>query len=180
MDKKLNSGFTLVEVTIALVLLSIFAIAFLYGQSGNYNDSIRMRELLTLHRLTDSKIQEAIINLPQFSGATETDIKEGKFDGDYEDYSFQIHYQKFTIPNFEQIMKAQTENKEGEEENQSQEETATANNSYISVIYKKLQENLEKMIWQVEVIVTNNLTKETYRLSRWVRDPKAKIDAKFQ
>ena len=38
MDKKLNSGFTLVEVTIALVLLSIFAIAFLYGQSGNYND----------------------------------------------------------------------------------------------------------------------------------------------
>jgi len=38
------------------------------------------------------------------------------------------------------------------------------------MVFDKLKQNMEKVLWQVRLTATNTDTKYTYTLSRWVRN----------
>ena len=72
MVKKLiltNRGFTLLEVMIAMMIFAFFITVFVATQGENLNDSMRMRQELIMQQLCESKINEIIIDPPEFREA---------------------------------------------------------------------------------------------------------------
>jgi prepilin-type N-terminal cleavage/methylation domain-containing protein len=172
MDKRINKnqrGFSLVEVMIALAIFSVFVTSLILTQSTNVNNSILMAEDLNLHNLAIMKMNETLIAEKEFTNATEKDPETGKFKGDdFKLYKFKIEYQKTEFPDFSQLM--------GQEEDEYSDKK---DDSIRKKIFDKLKKNVEEMIWQVKVTVTNTETDYKYELSSWITNPKAKIDLNF-
>lgn len=172
-----SHGFTLIEVTIAMTVFAIFASSFLISQGYNVSDSELSEEQLKLHMLCEKKMNELIINPPKFTNALQ-DTKETKTfeEEDFTNYSFTIEWKKLKVPDFAKLFAAQGENKgEGDDAapandsdyfNDSQK--SQRNSTIETMVFTKLKENLEKILWQVRLTVTNKENKTTYTLSRWV------------
>ena len=47
------------------------------------------------------------------------------------------------------------------------------------IIFEKLKKNIEEIIWQISVTVTEPNTNYSYTLNSWVTNEKAKIDTNF-
>lgn len=170
--RKLNQqGFTLLEVLMALTLFGFFITAFMIAQGYNISSSSQMREDITLHNLTERKINESILNLPKFTNATENDIKTGNFEEEgFKQYKFKIEYKKLEFPDFGQI----TGKSEDEDDDNSSESSGIEKK-----IYDKLKKNMEEIIWQIRVTVTNSETDYSYELTSWVINDNAKVDTNF-
>jgi len=165
--KKLNnqSGFSLIEVVIAIALFTVFAVVFVTGQGYNLLDSAKLREDILLKDLTENKINELIINPPEFRDSL-TLAKEVKVFEKFPDYEYSIEYKKVFIPDMNKITGQSAEEKD-EEKTQSQMEKR---------IFSIFKENMEKMIWQVSVTVKNKLSNESYQLSTWMMNHNAEVN----
>lgn len=159
-----QSGFTLMEVMIALVIFSVFAAAFVTGQGYNLMDSGKLREELLMKDFCENKINEIITNPPELRDAL-TLTKETKDIEGNSDYQTIVEYKKFFVPDMNKITGQDTDAKE-EESAQAQMEKR---------IFNVFKENMEKMIWQVEVTVKNKVIGETFRLSTWLNNPNADV-----
>src|SRR3989339_694491 len=137
-NKKSNSGFTLMEVMIAITLFATFMTVFALSFGKNRTDSTLMREDLFLQQLCENK----------------------------RTYEFEIEYKKFKIPDLNKI----TGNEDGEDGGDEM------NSGIQQSLYKKVQESLEKIIWQVKVTVINKSTKYSYSLSAWLYNYKAELN----
>lgn len=179
MKKRFQEGFTLVEIVIALILMSGFSLAFLMNQSGNFEDSNRMREELILHQLCKSKINETLMNLPEFNNATENDIEEKDFEDDFTNYRYKVEFKKFVLPDFQKLLSAQQAASETEEDTSANEGVDQTSQAYITKVFEKIKLNLENMIWQVRVTVWNKETERSFSLSTWVDDKQAKLDVQL-
>jgi hypothetical protein len=62
---------------------------------------------------------------------------------------------------------------EAEDKNQDKEETPQA--QLEKRIFKVFKDNMEKMIWQVEVSVKNKNSDSTYKLSTWLYNQNADV-----
>ena len=165
-----DKGFTLVEVMIAMAIFAVFITAFLMSQSSNIVGSSQMAEEITLHNLAESKINEILIDPPKFTNATENDVESKNFEDEgFKQYKYTIEYKKITFPNLADLMG------DGDEEDQQPDE----NQGIKKIIYQNLKKNLEKMLWQVKVTITNTETDYQYSLSSWIPDSKAKVDTNF-
>lgn len=164
---KNQKGFSLVEVMIALAIFSVFVTSLILTQSTNVNNSILMAEDLTLHNLAVSKMNEVLIQEKEFTNATEKDVDSGNFKDEYQKYKYTIEYKKNKFPEFNQIM--------GQEEDEYSNKDETIKKK----IFEKLKKNVETMIWQVKVTITNTETDYKYELKSWVTNHKAKLDLKF-
>lgn len=170
MDKRIvtdigTKGFSLVEVLIALALFLTFILSFLLSQESNKSKSIMLKEDVTLHNLAELKMNEALINPPQFTNATENDVESKNFDlEDYKKYKYTIKYKKLTVPNLNQL----TEQEEGDDN--------TSDQSIQKMVYEKLKTNIEQILWQVQVTVTNTETDYSYELSTWIINEEATVD----
>jgi len=165
-----NAGFTLIEVMVAVTIFGVFITAFVVSQGGNINNSVQMQETLTLLRLCENKINEAIIDPPKFTNLTDKEVITKNFTTEgYKKYKYSIEYKKVEFPDFEQLL------------GQTEEDTNRQGNDALvkKTLFKKLKENIEKIIWQVRVTVENTDTKEKYELTSWVENTKATIDTNF-
>lgn len=163
-----SKGFTLIEVMMAMTIFAVFITAILSSQSANVNQSMRMAEDLNLHSLAQMKINEVLLNPPVFTNATDNDAETGAFElEDFKDYKYKIEFSKTEFPNFDQLT--------GSDE----EETQTKNDAIKKLIFDKLKKNIELMIWQVKVTVTNTTTDYNYELSSWITNKDAKLDINF-
>ncbi|MGK0367824.1 MAG: prepilin-type N-terminal cleavage/methylation domain-containing protein [Thermoproteota archaeon] len=167
--KNNNKGFSLLEVLIALVLFSTFVVSYLTAQGYNVNDSINVREELILKNLAELKMNEIIINPPEFTaGLATTTVKKNFELEDYKDYRYEIIYKKIEVPDFTKLTGA----KDGEDGGDEPKGDANIQ----KIIMEKLKTNIEKIIWQVQITIRNTTTDSNFTISAWISDPDAKMD----
>jgi prepilin-type N-terminal cleavage/methylation domain-containing protein len=155
---KNENGFTLVEVMIALAIFSVFVTAYLTAQGFNISDSTVMREELQLKRFAERKINELIVDPPELKESLTLKPDGGKFEDD-ENFTYEVKYTKFVLPDFEKIMGS---SEEGQDPNEKK-------------IFANIKKNLEKIVWQVEVTVTNGTSERSYSVATWLYNHQAQV-----
>ncbi len=169
-----HSGFSLLEVMIALTLFGVFVSTFLVTQGYNVSDSALNEEQLLLHMLCDSKMQETLINPPRFTNAL-VDTKEVKSfeEKDYANYSYTVEWKKLKVPDFGKIFAANAAGGGGEAGEEGgnyfdDNQKGQRNNSVEKLVFDRMKENIERAVWQLRLTVTNKETNYSYTLSRWL------------
>jgi type II secretion system protein I len=154
-------GFTLIEVMIALAIFAVFITAFVSSQATNILSSTRMRSELLLHTLTQDKLNEILVSPPELTERLELTPETGRFD-DFEEFSFSVTYKRFMIPDLNRIMGDQ---------NQDDAQRAQLEQR----LFTTVKNNMERLLWQVEVQVTNSETRESHTLSTWLYNRDAQV-----
>ena len=171
MVKKLTlqneDGFTLIEVLMALAIFSSFLLSVYVTISHNVSSSILMKEDLNLHNLAQMKMDEVLLDKKEFTNATENDVKTGSIEIEgLENYKFEIKITPTKFPDLTQIL------------GQSEDEQNTGD-PVQKILFKKLKTNIEEIIWQVQVTVTNTDNDYSYELKSWINKSNPKIDTNF-
>lgn len=185
MDFKINfrkqAGFSLIEVLIALTLFSFFVVAFLTSQGYNISDSALSEQQLMLQQLCERKINELYLDPPKFQNIMDN-FKETKTfeENNLSGYEYTLEIKKLIIPDFAQLF-AQKDgvNEDAQsayEGNYYNENTSSQRNSNLEkMVFEELKKNIEKMVWQARVTVTNKETKYSFTLSTWLTNYNEKI-----
>jgi len=161
-----KKGFTLMEVMIAISIFAIFATVFVTGQGYNLLDSSKLKDEMIMKDLCENKINEIIINSPELRDSL-TLSKETKDFENNKDYKYTIEYKKFFVPDMSKITGG------GEEKGKPKEETPQEQME--KRIFNVFKQNMEKMIWQVEVTVTNKNNDSQFKLSSWLYNQNADV-----
>ncbi len=186
MDKSLKSfyqkGFSLIEVLIAITLFAFFVTAFLTSQGYNVSDSQLSEEQLMLQQLCERKINELFLDPPKFQNILGT-LKETKTfeEKDLSSFEYTLEIKKLTIPDFAQLFgqkgsvsEEAQDAYEGNYMNQSSS-SSKRNSGLEKMVFEELKKNIEKIVWQARVTVTNKETKYSYSLSTWLTNYNEKI-----
>ena len=155
-------GFSLLEVLIAITAFAIFLSSYVIGQGQNLSDSARLQEDLVLRRLSEDVINQIVLNPPDFAPSLALAPVTKKFEDEYEDYEYTIEYKKIELPNIAELTAGRNEG-------------APQNKGIQSRIYQQVKDNVGKMLWQVAVTVRNIHSENSYIVSTWIKNPKAKV-----
>ncbi|MBY0416280.1 MAG: prepilin-type N-terminal cleavage/methylation domain-containing protein [Bdellovibrionales bacterium] len=160
-----QSGFTLMEIMIAVMVFTTFATVFVTSFGYNLVDSGKLKEDILIKDLCENKINELVTNPPTFTD-TLTLSKDTKDIDKYPDYQTIVEWKKFATPDMSKI----AGNPEGADADEQSQKAQMEKR-----IYNVFKENMEKMIWQVEVTVKNKITGETFKLDAWIYNPNADV-----
>lgn len=187
MARKINiknqSGFSLIEVMIALTLFAFFVTAYLTSQGYNVEDSRLSEEQLMLQQLAERKINEIVLDPPKFTNATQ-DMKETKTfeESDLKNYEYTLEMKRLTIPDFAQLFAqkdATTEEAkdsyEGDYFTEGAQGGGQRNAAVEKMIFEELRKNIEKILWQVRITITNKETKYSFTLSTFITNYNEKV-----
>lgn len=185
MDQTLNfknqKGFSLIEVLIAITLFAFFVTAFLTAQGYNVSDSQLSEEQLMLQQLCERKINELYLDPPKFENMV-NGLKETKTfeENDLKGYEFTLEIKKLTIPDFAQLFGQKDgvseEGQDAYEGNYMNQGNAGQRNAGLEkMVFEELKKNIEKIVWQARVTVTNKETKYSYSLATWLTNYNEKI-----
>jgi prepilin-type N-terminal cleavage/methylation domain-containing protein len=178
---KNQSGFSLIEVLIAITLFAFFVTAFLTAQGYNVSDSELSEEQLNLQQLCERKINELHLDPPKFQNILGTSKETKTFEEkDLSGFEYTIEIKKLTIPDFAQLFGQKggvsDDAKEADAGDYMAEGNANKRNSGMEkMVFEELKKNIEKIIWQARVTVTNKETKYSYTLSTWLTNYNEKI-----
>lgn len=163
-----QSGFTLMEVMIAISIFAVFATVFVTGMGYNLMDSSKLKENILLKDLCENKINDLITNPPtlQDSLTLTKEIKDIEGNAGYQSI---VEFKKFTVPDVTKIMGSTSEDGAAQSEDESQEAQMQKR------IFSVYKENMEKMIWQIEVTVKNKSSGESFSLSSWIYNQGADV-----
>jgi prepilin-type N-terminal cleavage/methylation domain-containing protein len=184
-DKSIKSikeqGFSLIEVLIAVTLFAFFVTAFLTSQGYNVSDSQLSEEQLILQQLCERKINELFLDPPKFQNILGT-MKETKTfeEKDLSGFEYTLEIKKLTIPDFAQLFgqkgavsEEAQDSYEGDYLNQGS--SNKRNSGLEKMVFEELRKNIEKIVWQARVTVTNKETKASYALATWLTNYNEKI-----
>ena len=165
-SRRINqSGFTLIEVLIAVTIFAVFSSAYLVTQGNNLGDSQQMRRESVLEDIANELINQVIVAPPEFSPALllspaneYTKFEENKA------YEYRYEWHEFKIPDLSKI--------KGKDPN---EQTDNQNDQVNKIVFDNIKTNLEAQIWQLTVIVREVDSKFSYDLSTWVLDRNHKV-----
>ena len=175
-----QAGFSLVEVLIAITLFALFVVAFLTSQGCNVTDSQLSEEQLMLQQLAEQKINELFLDPPKFQNITgnfkETKTFEKK---DLSGFEYTLELKKLIIPDFAQLFSQKggtsEEANDAYEGNYFKGSGQQRNSGLEKLVFDELKKNIERMIWQARVTVTNKETKYSYTLSTWLTNTNEKV-----
>jgi prepilin-type N-terminal cleavage/methylation domain-containing protein len=184
-DKSLKfnnqTGFSLIEVLIAITLFAFFVTAFLTAQGYNVSDSALSEEQLMLQQLCERKINELYLDPPKFQNMAQG-LKETKtFEEDaLKGFEYTLEIKKLTIPDFAQLFGQKggvsEEGKDAYDGDYLNDSNASKRNSGMEkMVFEELKKNIEKIVWQARVTVTNKETKYSYSLATWLTNYNEKI-----
>lgn len=164
---------------IAVTLFAFFATAYLTSQSYNVQDSYLSEEQLILQQLAERKVNELVLDPPKFSNVTAT-LKETKTfeEADFKNYEYTLEIKKLTIPDFAQLFAqkdATTDEAKDSYEGDYYSGNNKRNDALEKLIFEELKKNIEKVIWQARVTVTNKETKYNFTLSTFLTNYNEKI-----
>lgn len=165
MKKIINNekGFSLLEVVIATAVFSIFVVAYMYSQSANINSSMEFKEEQILTDLAEMKINELILDPPEFRETLTTATKDTKAFEDYPDYTYSVVFKKIKIPDISKI------------QGKSDEEADSNDSGMQKRIMEQLKQNMEKMIWQISVTVEKKENGSGLTISGWLYNQDAPV-----
>ncbi len=168
---------------IAITLFAFFVTAFLASQGYNVSDSALSEEQLILQSLAEKKISLLHLEPPTFSNATEN-LKETKSfeEKEFENYEYTLEIKKLEVPDFAQLF-SQANNSDGSNQDSFGNEESTnspqRNSNIEKIVLNELKENLQKIIWQARVTITNKETKYSFSLSTYLTNYNENIQFKF-
>ena len=162
-----EGGFTLMEVMIAIAIFTVFASVFVTGQGYNLLDSSKLKEEMLLKDFAENKMNDIIINPPELREAI-TMSKETKDVESNTDYQTTVEFKKFFVPDISKMSSSNDALEDSEKDNSPQAQMEKK----ISKVFK---ENMEKMIWQVEVTVKNKNNDSSFKLSTWLYNQNADV-----
>jgi prepilin-type N-terminal cleavage/methylation domain-containing protein len=165
--RKDQSGFTLMEVMIAIAIFTIFATVFITGQGYNLLDSSQLKEEMIMKDLAENKINDIIVNPPELRDSL-TMTKETKDCESNTDYQCIVEYKKFFIPDMAKI--SGDSDKEGKDKDEESQQAQLEKR-----IYTIFKDNMEKIIWQVEVTAKNKNSDAQFKLSTWLYNQNADV-----
>ncbi len=166
-----SNGFSLIEVMIALAIFAVYSVGIIFTQSANIDSSVRLKSDLITQNLAILKMNESLVDIKKFTNATEKDTDSGNFDIEgFKQYKFLVEYKKNKFPDFSALIGKSDEEGESAPDQQSAVKKA---------IFEKLKTNMETMLWQIRVTVTNPETKTSTELTSWVTNRDAQIDTNF-
>ena len=176
-----QNGFSLLEVMIAITLFAFFVTAYLTSQGYNVEDSELSEEQLILQQLAERKINELILDPPKFSNATENFIETRTFDeSEFKNYEYTLEIKKLTVPDFAQLFSQKggstKEAEDSYEGNYFNEGTSSQRNTEIEkMVFNELKKNIERILWQTRVTITNKETKYKFTLSTFITNYNEKV-----
>ncbi len=156
---KAAQGFSLIEVMIAIAIFAVFVVSFMTGQGFNLLDSTQMREDSKLEQLAQMKFNEIIVDPPPFRESLTSASKETKPFEEDPGFTWTTELTKFTIPDLMALTSSQDEDPDPIQ----------------ARIFEQFKKNMEKMLWQMKLTVTNKETGQEYVVSGWLYNPKAKV-----
>ena len=178
MAGKINNqkGFSLIEVMIAIALFAFFIVAYVTSQGYNIDDSRITEEQLRLQELCEGEINKILINPPKFTNAQSNSKETKSFeDKSLSNYSYTLELKKLTIPDFAQLFAQKggaTEEAQnsydGSYFNSQTQGRGQRNSNLEKLVFEELKKNIERIIWQVRITVTNKETKYSYSLSTFL------------
>ncbi len=171
MDKIGNKGFSLMEVMIAMTMFSVFISAYLISQGGNIASSTLMSEEILLKNLAIEKINETILDPPVFTESLDGKKDTKTFDAPNDGYSYEVYFKKLEVPDFEEVLMG---GKSDDIKDNNQQVDAIK-----KLVFTQLKENIEKIIWQVQVTITNKETGFNFTLSTWIMNPDQPVELKI-
>jgi hypothetical protein len=156
------------EVMIAISIFAVFATVFVTGFGYNLIDSGKIKEDIKLKDYCENKINDIITNPPALSDSLTLtkDTKDVENDTSYQTI---VEFKKFTVPDIAKITGGNNTETGAQDEEENQQAQMQKK------IFSVYKENMEKMIWQVEVAVKNKITGETFRLSSWLYNQNADV-----
>lgn len=172
-----ESGFSLLEVMIAITLFAFFITAFLTTQGYNVSDSENSEQQLALHSLAERTMNELLINPPKFSNATQNTKETKKFEEtEFANFEYELEIKKLVIPDFGQLF-GQGSNSQEEDDNNyySDSNKSNRNSSLEKVIFEQLKKNIERILWQIRITVINKDNGMSYSLSTYLTDYNQKV-----
>jgi prepilin-type N-terminal cleavage/methylation domain-containing protein len=169
-----EKGFSLLEVMIALTLFAVFVTAYITSQSYNVEDSRLTEEQLLLQQLAERKINELVLDPPKFSNAT-ANLKETKpfNEEEFKNYEYTLEIKRLTIPDFAQLFAQKNGASSEAQENYDGDYFAEGaqgqrNTNIEKMVFEELRKNIERILWQARVTVTNKETKYSFSLSTFI------------
>jgi len=165
-----QQGFSLLEVMIALTVFAVFSTMYVTSQSSNLADSIQIREESLLRNLCLDKINQVINDPPELRDALTISKEEKTFD-DFPDYKFTLEWKKLKVPG----TPPGGGKADGEEAEATNEDGSASNSAIKALIAKNIKDNLENLLWQLQVTVTNKKTGFFYTLSSWIMNKNATV-----
>lgn len=156
-------GFSLIEVMIALAIFSVFITAFVTSQGFNISDSAGFKSNVRLQMMTELKLNEIVASPPELSERLTLTPETGDMEEDA-NYSFQITYKIFELPDFEKINDTNAAERISPEMLELQRR-----------VYDNVKNNIKELLWQVEVVITDKTTAETYSASTWLYNEPAQV-----
>ena len=177
MKLKSESGFSLLEVMIAITLFAFFISAFLSSQGYNVADSVTSEQQLELHTLAERTMNELLINPPKFTNAQKNSIETKKFEeSQFSNFEYDLEIKKLEIPDFGQLFGQQAQSAENAESDYYNSANKNNRNAGLEkVIFEQLKKNIERMLWQVRITVRNKETGMSYSLSSYITDYNQKV-----
>jgi prepilin-type N-terminal cleavage/methylation domain-containing protein len=185
MDRELKlknqKGFSLVEVTVAITIFAFFATAFLTGQGYNVQDSALSQEQLVLEMLAEREINKLYIDPPKFTNVTANTKETKKFEeAEFKEYEYTLEISKIVLPDFSKLFSQKggttEEANDAYEGNYFNNSTNGNRNSTIeTMVFNEVKKNIERIIWQARVTVTNKETKYSVSLSTFITNFNEKI-----
>lgn len=184
MDEQLKlqneQGFSLLEVLIAITLFVIFSATFLTSQGYNVSDSELSEQQLMLQQLAEMKINELHLDPPKFQNLTTSGLSETKKfeETEYSNFEYLLELKPLVIPDFSQLFGQQ--GNVGEAASNAYEgdyfdQTSQRNSKLEQLVFSELKKNVEKIVWQARVTVTNKETKQNFTLSTWITNDNEKV-----
>ncbi|MFL5783542.1 MAG: prepilin-type N-terminal cleavage/methylation domain-containing protein [Bacteriovoracaceae bacterium] len=188
MDRKVTflseRGFSLLEVMIAFVLFTLFVTAFLTSTGYNVSDSTKNEEQLLLETLCERKLNQIMLDPPKFQNITSSGLKETKKfeESALSNYEYTLEVKKLMMPDFTQMFaqkggtnQAADDAYEGNYFGNGGGAKKGGNGALEKMVFEELRKNIEKIIWQARVTVTNRETKASWSLSTYLTNYNEKV-----
>ena len=160
-----RKGVSLLEMIIAMSIITIFGTVLLTGIGGNVFRSEEMRAELKMVELLELKINELIIDPPKFRKNLLEELTDEKEFEDFPGYTYSIKMHPFM---FSEYLAALGQGPESEDFEDGGE--------LYRRIYNLVSKNLQKMVWQVEVTVTHTESQRSQSVSTLLHNRDANIE----
>ncbi len=163
---KNQSGFSLIEVLIAITIFTVFIAMYATSRGYLLADSARMQEEIKLRSLTEQELSKIILSPPKLTDSL-TLLPETKTLEDHDQYEKIVEFKRLSIPD----MNSLSQSSQSDEDTSNQQE-----NTIIKKVGQKVKKNLEELVWQVRVTIRNKQTKFNFTLVSWIYNSQAKMD----
>ncbi len=165
---KSHSGFTLIEIMVALAILGISFGAILASQNGSINASVRAKRITTVSMLAQNIMVTSELELEGKDFEAVKEESTGEFEAPYKEYKWSRKINEVKFPNIAGDDLANPETNEGEKKLESDQ---NASNDVVQRINKLATNFLSDSTKEIVITIewTEKNQKQTYTLSQyWV------------